>query len=179
MMPGAAEMYMGFMKTGLSLMLVFLLIITVGGWLNQTLLALFSVIIWFYSFFHANHIASLNDEEFSQVKDEYLFGMEFLPGAEGVVEKHHTVIACLLIFIGVCFLWNSVANLLYEVLPNSYLFIARTMRIIGNYVPSMVIGIAIIVSGIKMISGTKIEMGDLGTKRNAAENKEVSGKGEE
>ena len=36
-LPGAAEMYMGFMKTGMSLMLVFFLLIAFSGWIQQTI----------------------------------------------------------------------------------------------------------------------------------------------
>ena len=35
MLPGAAEMYMGFMKTGVSLMSLFMLVIMVAIWMNQ------------------------------------------------------------------------------------------------------------------------------------------------
>ncbi len=159
LIPGAAEMYMGFMKTGVSLMVLFFLVIAVGGWIQQVVLAMFCVVIWFYSFFHANHLAGLSDEEFGQVEDEYLFGMESLPGVKSLVEKHQTVVAGILIFIGICFLWNSMTHLLYGILPKSYRFIAGAMSMIGNYVPSVLISVAIIVIGIKMISGKKVETG--------------------
>lgn len=159
LMPGAAEMYMGFMKTGVSLMVLFFLVIAVAGWIQQVVLAMFCVVIWFYSFFHANHLAGLSDEEFGQVEDEYLFGMESLPGVKSLVEKHQNVVAGILIFIGMCLLWNSMTNLLYDILPKSYRFIARAMSLIGYYLPSVLIGVAIIVIGIKMISGKKVETG--------------------
>lgn len=178
MMPGAAEMYMGFMKTGVSLMLLFFLIVVVAGWIQQAVIVMFAIVIWFYSFFHANHLAGLSDEDFRQVKDEYLFGMESLPGAKVIVEKHHTLVACVLIFIGVCFLWNSLTELMYVVVPESYQFIVWTMRRIGNYVPSVLIGIAIIVIGIKMMSGRKVEIGDQEVKGETIESREVPGKDE-
>ena len=80
--PGAAQMYMGFMKMGVSLMALFALIILFAVWLNQGALATFCVIAWFYSFFQANHLASLSDEEFHMVEDGYLFGIGSLPGIE-------------------------------------------------------------------------------------------------
>ena len=82
-LPGAAEMYMGFMKTGMSLMLVFFLLIAFSGWIQQTIIVLFDVVVWFYGFFHANHLAGLSDEEFAQVEDEYIFGMESFLGTKG------------------------------------------------------------------------------------------------
>ncbi len=154
--PGGGEMYMGFMKTGISLMLLFALTIIVSSWTNQGVLTAFCVVEWFYSFFYANHLASLDDEEFYQVKDTYLFGLDSIPGIKGLVEKHYNLVACGLIFIGACFLWNSVADLLYDLLPNGYRFVARVMWRIGNYVPSLLMGLAVIALGMKMISGKKI-----------------------
>lgn len=157
-LPGAAEMYMGFMKTGVSLMLVFFLLIALAGWMQQAVIVMFGVVIWFYSFFHANHLASLNDEEFVQTKDEYLLGMDGIPGIKSVIENYQKAVAFALIFIGVCFLWNSLTNILFEVLPQSYLFIARAMYRVGSYVPSVLIGVVIIMIGVKMISGKKMEI---------------------
>lgn len=158
LLPGAAEMYMGFMKTGVSLMLVFFLFIALAGWMQQAVIVMFGVVIWFYSFFHANHLASLSDEEFGRMKDEYLFGTDTIPGIKSVIENHQKAAACVLIFIGACFLWNSLTNMLFDVLPKSYWFIARAMYKVGNYVPSVLIGVIIIIIGVKMIGGKKLEI---------------------
>jgi len=155
LLPGAAEMYMGFMKIGVSMMILFFAVIMLSIWINQGVLGVLAIVIWFYGFFHANHLASLPDEEFAQVKDEYLFGMDALPGIDTVIKKYHKWIAYLLIFFGVCFLWSSMTDLLYDVLPEAYDFIPRMMWRVGNYVPSFVIGIGIIFAGIKMIAGKK------------------------
>ena len=60
LIPGAGEMYMGFKKQGLSIMLLFwgsiaLASITGLGWL-----AMFLPVIWFYSFFNV-HIIRYNE----------------------------------------------------------------------------------------------------------------------
>ncbi len=157
MMPGAAQMYMGFMKMGVSLMVLFFLIFIFSVWLNQGALATFCVIAWFYSFFQANHLASLSDEDFEAVEDGYLFGMNSLPGIEKFVKDHNKWIAILLIFAGACLLWDSMASFIYYVLPDELSFISRTMRKIGDYVPSLVIGCGIIALGVKMMEGKKEE----------------------
>ena len=176
--PGAAEMYMGFMKTGLSLMLMFALFITIAVLLNQGILTLIIVVAWFYCFFHANHLASLSDEEFVQVKDEYLFGIDTLPGMEKFINQYRKWVAYLLIFIGACFLWSSITSLLYGILPEGYRFIARTMRMIGDYVPSLLIAFGIIFAGIKMISGKRVETEGRRSQENILENKDMAGKDE-
>lgn len=156
--PGAGEMYMGFMKMGLSMMLMFVLTIIIAVLTNQGVLVCFCVVEWFYCFFYANHLASLNDEEFAQVKDEYLFGLGMLPGAKTFTEKYHKWVAYGLIFIGVCLLWNTVPDLLRGILPEEFSFIWRTMWSIGDFVPSLVMGIGIIVAGIKLLGGKKMEV---------------------
>lgn len=160
LLPGAAEMYMGFMKTGVSLMLLFFIVVMLGVWLNQGVISMIGVVIWFYGFFHANHLASLSDEEFNQVEDGYLLGMDEIPGVRALVDKNYKLTAGILIFLGICFLWNSVEDLLREILPEAYRFIPRMMWKIGNYVPGLVIGVAIICVGIKMISGKKVSLPD-------------------
>ena len=76
LMPGAAEMYMGFMRTGTELMLFFLGMIMIPSFLGLEGLSILAVVIWAYGFFHANHLASLSDEEFAQVEDNDILGME-------------------------------------------------------------------------------------------------------
>lgn len=156
--PGAGEMYMGFMKRGLSMMLLFFLTIVVAVWLEQGAIACLCIVEWFYSFFSANHIASLSDEDFEQVKDEYLFGMDAFPGTKTFLEKYHKWVACGLIFIGSCFLWNTMVSVLNFMLPEQYRFICRIMWRIGDYIPSIVIGCGIIVLGVKMLGGKKMEI---------------------
>lgn len=157
-MPGAGEMYMGFMKMGCSLMLLFLLAITFATWISQSVVTALCIVPWFYSFFHANHLASLSDEEFAKVKDEYFGGMEDFPGVKNFVGKYNKWIAYILIFTGLSFLWNTMGRLLRRILPEQFDFIWRSMLMIGDYVPSILIGLAIIVLGIRMLSGKKVEI---------------------
>lgn len=159
-LPGAAEMYMGFMKMGVSLMLLFFAVIMLATWLHQGVIVMIGVVIWFYGFFHANHLASLSDEDFNNVKDDYLLGMEEIPVARSMADKNYKWIAGILIFLGVCFLWNSMEDLLRDILPQMYQFIPRMMWRIGNYIPSFVIGLAIIYVGIRMISGKGASLPD-------------------
>ncbi|MDE5910374.1 MAG: hypothetical protein K2H52_16805 [Lachnospiraceae bacterium] len=159
-MPGAGQMYMGFMKMGLSMMLLFILTIIVATWMNLGVIASLCVVEWCYSFFHANHLASLSDEEFGNVKDEYFFGIDALPGMKSFVEKYHKWVAYGLILIGFSLLWSTMIDLLRGILPEQYYFITRIMWKIGNYIPSLVIGGVIIFLGIKMIGGKKMEVAE-------------------
>ena len=160
MLPGAAEMYMGFMKTGLSLMSLFFLMIVVLGVFDGGMLAAFGVVVWCYGFFHANHLAGLTDEEFAEVKDEYLFGMNTFTDGRNVVDKYQKWIAALLIFAGVCFLWDAAASMIYDLVPESYRVIATVMWRVGDYIPKLFAGFAVIAIGIRLICGRKAQLSE-------------------
>ena len=179
--PGAGEMYMGFMKTGVSMMLIFGLTIVFAMWLNQGAIAAFGIVEWFYSFFYSNHLAALSDEEFEQVEDKYLLGLDNVLEMKNSIQKYHKWVAYLLIFVGVSFLWNTTAEILYYVLPNPFEKLARIMWKIGDYVPSILIGLGIIFLGVKMIGGKKeIPAERMGIpEKEAADTSSDSGKQEE
>lgn len=155
--PGAGQMYMGFMKMGLSMMLIFAVTIMVASWAQLGAVGCIAVVEWFYSFFYVNHLASLSDAEFDLVKDEYMLGLDGIPGIKSFTEKYHKWIAYGLILLGICFLWDTAASLLRSVLPEQYYFISTIMWRVGDYVPSVLVGCGIIYLGIKLISGKKVE----------------------
>lgn len=160
--PGGGQMYMGFMKMGLSMMLLFAVTIIVSSWTQLGAIGCIAVVEWFYSFFQVNHLASLNDEEFAQVKDEYMLGLGEVPGIKEALSKYHRWIAYGLILLGASLLWDTVASLLRSILPEQFYFISSIMWRVGDYVPSVVVGCVVIYLGIKLISGKKVETGATG-----------------
>ena len=102
LIPGAGEMYMGFKKQGLSIMLLFwgsiaLASITGLGWL-----AMFLPVIWFYSFFNVHNLKSLSEEEFYSVEDNYILHMDQFSGDMGkFLQKHQSAAAWVLILFGI------------------------------------------------------------------------------
>ena len=95
LIPGAGEMYMGFKKQGLSIMLLFwgsiaLASITGLGWL-----AMFLPVIWFYSFFNVHNLKSLSEEEFYSVEDNYILHMDQFSGEQGFLAHHANVVAAI------------------------------------------------------------------------------------
>ena len=73
--PGAGEMYMGFMKQGVSIMSVFWMLIFLAVFLNFGAVLFILPILWCYSFFNVHNLRGLSDEEFYEVEDDYLFHM--------------------------------------------------------------------------------------------------------
>lgn len=157
LMPGAAEMYMGFMRTGTELMLFFLGMIMIPSFLGLDGLSILAVVIWAYGFFHANHLASLSDEEFVQVEDNDIFGMELFQKGKKKLLGNSRGIAVLLIVLGIWLLWGTGVDMLwaYRVLPE---YIYELLFTISDYVPRLTASVLIIVFGVHMIRGRKKEL---------------------
>lgn len=156
LLPGAGEMYMGFMKMGVSLMGLFFVIIAVASYMDIGPIVFIALIAWFYSFFHVHNLAGLPDEEFYAVEDEYLFfaqdGME--KGKE-LVGAYRKIIAVILIVVGAVMTWKSLFRMLDEYLPS---YICRLIDDLTYRIPQLVVGIAVIVLGVYMIHGKKKQL---------------------
>ena len=153
LIPGAGEMYMGFKKQGLSIMLLFwgsiaLASITGLGWL-----AMFLPVIWFYSFFNVHNLKSLSEEEFYSVEDNYILHMDQFSGDIGkFLQKHRNTTAWILILFGICILWSRFTSLLYFIVPNN---MADYVYNICNSLPQIVIAAGIIAAGIYLLTQQK------------------------
>ena len=153
LIPGAGEMYMGFKKQGISIMLLFwgsiaLASITGLGWL-----AMFLPVIWFYSFFNVHNLKSLSEEEFYSIEDSYVLHMDELAGDISSLLKHHgKITAILLIFLGASILWNTLVDFLYMILPG---YLADVIGRFTYHLPQLVIAAAIIFAGIYILTRKK------------------------
>lgn len=153
LIPGAGEMYMGFKKQGLSIMLLFwgsiaLASITGLGWL-----AMFLPVIWFYSFFNVHNLKSLSEEEFYSVDDNYVLHMDqFSCDIGKFLQKHRNTTAWILILFGICILWSRFTSLLYFIVPNN---MADYVYNICNSLPQIVIAAGIIAAGIYLLTQQK------------------------
>lgn len=152
LLPGAGEMYLGFMKMGLSLMSIFFGIVCIGAILELTPLIFLAIISWFYSFFHVHNLISLPDEEFYAIEDEYLFFDKYSSFDLNLVNGLRKIIAACLIFVGIILLWNGVLDAIYNYIP-AYMY--SILNDITYRIPKILFGIVIIYIGIRMIRGKK------------------------
>lgn len=175
-LPGAGEMYLGFMKMGLSLLSAFALAVIITVYSNIGVMGLVILVICVYGFFHANNLGALSDEEFYQIEDEYLFGIgekNMDSFKNSIMGKYQKVIAVLLIVLGAGMLWQTFCGFLRHIVGDNfyYQYISVFTRAISRDVPRAIVGIAIIWVGIKLIQGKKEELDSL-------EEKEESGQTE-
>jgi hypothetical protein len=155
-MPGAGQMYMGFMKRGLSLMSGFFLLICFAVWLQLSPLIFASVVIWFYAFFDTFNLRSMPDDEFYALEDDYLLDPEIgKSGAKFIQGKFRIFFAVALILIGFVILWNNICDLFYNILPYQ---LVNVLRSFGQNFPPLLLGLGIIALGIILILGKKKEL---------------------
>ena len=159
--PGTAHMYMGFMKMGISLMGLFVLSISIAGMLNIGVLSLVSVLIWFYSFFHAHNLANLNDEAFAEMEDKFLFGIDTFNRSKVSDEKYRKYLGIGLIVFGLILLWNVSVNMFLPRIMHYFPEFVRDIFWRVRYlVPQVVFAIAIIFFGFKMMRGRQNKFAD-------------------
>lgn len=152
--PGCAEMYMGFLKLGVSMLLTFaILAIGCPYVLNIDIIGVLAVIFWFYSFFHARHLASTSQEEFEQLKDNYIWE-EFIDSKKLSNEKNNKILAWALIIVGALILWGFISDILRKFFSPAFL------NPMLDAIPSVVLSIAIIYIGVMLIRGKKDELKD-------------------
>lgn len=152
--PGASEMYMGFMKLGLSMMSIFALLIMIPGFFRLNDIFMMPVFVMeAYSFFHARNLSKCDDQTFCQICDHFIWE-EFdgvgrvklnLPGARKWA-------AVALILFGANILWKYISNLIYVLIPNRMW--DRVYGILDG-IPSVVLAVFIICIGIRLIIGKK------------------------
>lgn len=165
-LPGAGEMYFGFMKTGVSLLSIFAICSMLTGYTGIGILAFVPFVVWVYSFFHANNLGALSDEEFFRIQDGYLFGLNETGVnycKDSIAGKYRKAFAIILIILGASMLWQSFCRILRHLVGNDfyYAYISRFTGIISDDIPKVIIAFVIIWLGVKLIQGKKEELDKL------------------
>ena len=161
--PGCAEMYMGFMKMGLSLMAAFFGLWAISLWLASDILVFVAIVAWFYSFFHARNMASMSDAELQQMEDVYLYHVPEDFKGPNFSERSRKWIAILMIIFGVIVLYR---NLIYF-LEDIFEIIPYEVYLITDRLPQVAVAVVIIVLGVKLISGKRQELTRMGSEETA------------
>lgn len=158
LIPGAGEMYMGFKKQGLSIMLLFWGIIAIGSLTGLDWLLFLIPVIWFYSFFNVHNLKSLSEEDFYSIEDSCVFHMdEFTGDINSLIIHHRKLTAALLIIFGVSVLLNNIIDFFYMILPG---YLADAFRAFAYHLPQLVIAVCIIFAGIYILTRKKDELED-------------------
>lgn len=156
LMPGAGEMYLGFMKRGVSTMLVFLGWLTFCGMSGFDVGVILAPVIWFYSFFTVHNLVSLPDEEFYQQEDDYiLIHMDRIVGIDQWERGKVKFLAAALIIIGIFTAAQQIWQMLWDILPG---WLQGEVGVIYYGLPKVVISLLLIALGIYLIRGKKKQL---------------------
>ena len=144
--PGAGQMYYGYMKRGLSMITFFCLFIMAGTLVD--VLVVGSVIVWMYSFFDTydliRHMAA------GEPKEDSLLVLGNYEEIKKLVPQHNRLIGWGLVGFGVWALYDTfISNWLYTLLCN----------LVGNGyaydiitgIPNVVIAALLIFAGLKLL----------------------------
>lgn len=156
LLPGAGEMYMGFMKMGVSIMILFFIMCGLAELLDSGIFVAFSVVVWCYSFFRVHNLASMPDERLRVYHDDYLFSDSSKYGdAFKTGSRFYKIEAAVLIFLGSLMCIKGIYRLFDSYIPAEY---QNIISQVVDMLPRLIVGIMIIVLGIWMIRGKKKEL---------------------
>ena len=152
--PGCAEMYWGFMKMGVSLLIPFVGIIFLGVICNIDAIVCLDIIVYIYAFFHARNMAHMTDEEIKDCKDEPVFILENIKWDKIVSKSGAAKVGGILLVLAGLY---SLAWVVLEFLPDGLGIGEEYIRVL-NECPRVVTAVLIIALGIYLISGKKKAM---------------------
>lgn len=156
LIPGAGEMYLGFMKQGVSLMSICLLWAGFCAWTGFDVGIFVLPVIWFYSFFHVHNLVSLPDEEFYQQEDYYmLFHLDDIVKIDKWERGRVKFVAAVLIFIGGYTIVRSLWETFWRLIPG---WVYDELWVVRYNVPRVVISLILIAFGMYLIRGKKVAL---------------------
>ena len=74
--PGAGQMYMGYIKRGVSLMTAFMVAIGLSGFLNIMVFTIPLPVIWFYAFFETWSLRNMDQAQRIASPDDFILPSE-------------------------------------------------------------------------------------------------------
>ena len=145
--PGAGQMYYGYMQRGLSLITMFIACFIVGAIINP--LAALAIIVWMYSFFDTydlvRHLAA------GDPKEDGLLLVDNFDDVKKLIPQHTKLVGWGLIGFGVWAMYDLlIGNWLYTLLTN-VLGYGYAWDII-NGIPNLVVGGLLVFAGFKLLN---------------------------
>jgi TM2 domain-containing membrane protein YozV len=148
--PGAGQMYLGFMRRGVSLMGLFFLVIFLSSWLSIGPLMYLLPVLWFFAFFDGINRGYADDETFARFEDGWLFPAGRLPGGgRDLPWKGRLAVGILALLLGVYLIWNNLLSALARVLPEAFY---RALADLTQMAPQLIVGVLIIAAGVWLLA---------------------------
>lgn len=161
LIPGAGEMYLGFLKQGISIMSAFFLLFAIAGILFPPSIS-FCAVVWFYSFFHTHNLNNMPDDEFYAIQDDFLIHIYQIAAIKRILlERYRIATAIVLILLGLSIIWNNMHNFFMyiasDVLNISWGFL-KVFTWFSHLLPRSIAALLIIAFGIYLIRNKRKEL---------------------
>jgi TM2 domain-containing membrane protein YozV len=149
LVPGAGQMYLGFMKQGVTLMFMFFFTIFLVDYFRISFIIALLPVVWCYSFFDTFNKASLPPEKLEELEDRSMLEELLRDGFNKIPRKNIWLGVILVVFGGLLLVDNVV-------LPE-----LRRMNLINlyaarDYLRTVIASAIIILVGIRLITGKKV-----------------------
>lgn len=150
--PGCGQMYQGYMKRGVSLLIACFGLMTISIFLDEGFLFMLLPIIWLYAFYDSYNLRNQTDEQAQANPDAFLFGLSEMDSQRlsALCRKRHSILGWILVLLGVyLFLVSTVRNIT-DLLGLEELYWALSYEL-----PRLLVTIFLIALGIWFIRGPK------------------------
>ena len=147
---GCGQMYQGYLKRGISLLLLFFALLAAAGFLSLAPIAFFLPVVWAYAFFDSynlrNRLAAGETPE-----DAYLFGLSEMDQRQmrALLGRRHSLIGWVLVALGVYLLYDTVLDQL------GWLWGSWLYDLLRYDMPRLAVTVLVIALGVWFIRGPK------------------------
>ena len=151
---GCGQMYQGYMKRGVSLLLAFCLVLFASTYFYLGTLALFLPVIWLYAFFDSYALRSQLSAG-TAPEDTFLFGLSDMDSKRlgALLHKRHSLIGWVLVAVGVYMLYDMLMGQLSGLF---FGWFGEWLYSLLRYgLPRVVITVLVILLGLWFIRGPK------------------------
>lgn len=158
LIPGAGEMYQGYMKRGLSLITMFCLSVALGAWMGIEIFYIGAPILYMYSFFDTFNLRAQIGLDAAPA-DDYLVHFDTRDRRlEQLMAERHKLLGWLLIAFGgmVAYqniIMNTLGDLLWRWGKESPIF--RALYLVMDQLPEVLVCVVLIVCGIWLVKGPR------------------------
>lgn len=153
--PGCGQMYQGYMRRGMSLLLWFSAVLFVSVFLGVGTLSIFTFAIWAFSFFDSFNLRALSPEQRALFPDDFIPSTSYIKKATGgkiyPKGKGGRLLGWLCVIVGALILYDNMARPLLDNL-------ALVFPALGTFLyrlPAFIFAVAVIVLGIWLLTQNK------------------------
>ena len=150
-MAGCGQMYQGYMKRGLSLLLMFFSLTALSAFLALAPLAFFLPVVWLYAFFDSYALRS-RIAEGQPPEDEFLFGLSEMDNQRmgQLLRRRHSFIGWALVLSGLYIFYGRLIRGILGSLQLSWLYDLMVYDL-----PQMAVSLLIVGLGVWFIRGPR------------------------